>query len=163
MVSIFGCTNLQLGVSEVPAAVLDGRYILLYFTANWCPPGLVFTPMLREFLGRLKGHRPDVAAAIAVVFMSSDKSLAEFEYVYEDMVGWYALPYRERKAKLRLSERFAIDKIPAVVVITPDGRVATVDGCAKVVGDAYGTHFPWLTDAGPSQEAVAANTCCTVQ
>lgn len=53
----------------VPLKALEGKTILLYFSAHWCPPCRQFTPMLISFYKQLRLQRGD----FEIVFMSRDK------------------------------------------------------------------------------------------
>lgn len=54
---------------------LDGKYVLLYFSAHWCPPCRAFTPVLKQTYGALRAQ----GKPLEVVFVSSDSSKAQFE------------------------------------------------------------------------------------
>jgi nucleoredoxin len=42
-----------------PMSELDDKYLLLYFSAHWCPPCKQFTPKLSKAYSVLKKHRDD--------------------------------------------------------------------------------------------------------
>jgi nucleoredoxin len=71
----------------------------LYFSARWCPPCRVFTPMLIDFYQKFQttacGHH------FQIVFVSSDHDEAAFKE-YLDEMPWLALPYHDRDRKVRL-------------------------------------------------------------
>jgi hypothetical protein len=44
--SLFGPTLVQREGGPVPTSELDGKYVFVYFSAHWCPPCRMFTPLL---------------------------------------------------------------------------------------------------------------------
>merc|ERR1712084_219784 len=105
------------------ATAFDGKKaVALYFSAHWCPPCRGFTPQLAEW------YKTSLQAkGLEVVFISSDKNMAEFKTYFGEM-PWLALPFDDRARKDALSKRFKIQGIPAVVVLGADGKVITKDG-----------------------------------
>jgi len=89
---------------EVPTASLagPGRFVGLYFSAHWCPPCRGFTPMLKAFY---EAHAE--SSNFEIVFVSSDKSDAEFEKYYAGM-PWKALPFHKRDIKDRISKKLKV-------------------------------------------------------
>ncbi len=88
--------------------------ICYYFSAHWCPPCRMFTPILADFyrvsydnwskckLHKIMSHydlknKQDVKGAggnIEVVFVSSDRSQQEmFQYMAESHAEWMAIPW----------------------------------------------------------------------
>ena len=68
----------------------DEKHVLLYFSAQWCPPCRRFTPALKEFyeVANRKGKR------IEVVFISSDETeAAARQYMTEHMGEWLMVPF----------------------------------------------------------------------
>jgi nucleoredoxin len=57
--------------------------VLLYFSAQWCPPCRQFTPLLKQFYESLP------AGALQIVFVSRDKSVGEFWSYYQKDHGSY--------------------------------------------------------------------------
>ena len=60
----------------VPVAeALDGKYVLLYFSAHWCPPCRAFTPRLAELYQHMQKQH---SGKLEVVFVSSGALLSPF-------------------------------------------------------------------------------------
>ena len=79
------------------AEALEGkRYVMLYFSAHWCPPCRGFTPVLAS---KFKASAEE--KQIAVVFVSSDRDEAAFDEYFAEM-PWFALPFAARDAKSAL-------------------------------------------------------------
>jgi thiol-disulfide isomerase/thioredoxin len=51
------------------------EYVLLYFSASWCPPCQSFTPILADFYQRY----PD---QMEIIYISSDRNVTEFTKYY---------------------------------------------------------------------------------
>ena len=158
-VSILGDTLTTKNGASPTADVLKGKkYLALYFSAHWCPPCRQFTPLLAEVYDTIKTDDED---ALEVVFVSSDRSKAEFDDYYGSH-PWVALPF-SNDVKGTLSATFCVSGIPMLVVLSlADGMVkdagarSTVmrfkadtagllshwDGCVgKPVGKAAATEF----------------------
>ena len=74
--SILGTDTLQGKEGPVKAESLNGKYVLIYFSAHWCPPCRGFTPVLAEF------HKAAAASKNFEVFVSSDKNQKSFDEYY---------------------------------------------------------------------------------
>jgi len=126
------------GDGEVGVEALEGKVLLLYFSAHWCPPCRAFTPVLAETYKKYKAK----GLNLELVFVSSDKDEGQFKDYFSEM-PWLALPYEDRKAKDALSKRFKVQGIPSLVVVDSDGQVITTNGRAAIQGDPEGAEFPW--------------------
>eukprot|EP01116_Phalansterium_solitarium_P003545 TRINITY_DN14363_c0_g1_i1.p2 TRINITY_DN14363_c0_g1~~TRINITY_DN14363_c0_g1_i1.p2 ORF type:complete len:417 (-),score=158.92 TRINITY_DN14363_c0_g1_i1:98-1348(-) len=122
---------------HVPVENLDGKNVGLYFSAHWCPPCRGFTPELAKVFKNLRESKN-----WEIVFVSSDREEHAFDDYFAEM-PWYALPYSDRQRKAQLSKKFKVRGIPTLVVLTPDGKTATLDGRAAVSRDPTGADFPW--------------------
>uniref|UniRef100_A0A7S3P094 Thioredoxin domain-containing protein n=1 Tax=Amphora coffeiformis TaxID=265554 RepID=A0A7S3P094_9STRA len=98
--------------------ILDpSKYILLYFSAHWCPPCRAFTPKLGQAYQQLKAS-PELADQVELVFVSSDQDQVAFDEYFNDM-PFCALPFAERRAKEQLSKRFGIEGLPTLLTLGP--------------------------------------------
>eukprot|EP00565_Helicotheca_tamesis_P000856 CAMPEP_0185737762 /NCGR_PEP_ID=MMETSP1171-20130828/31226_1 /TAXON_ID=374046 /ORGANISM="Helicotheca tamensis, Strain CCMP826" /LENGTH=357 /DNA_ID=CAMNT_0028408767 /DNA_START=221 /DNA_END=1294 /DNA_ORIENTATION=+ len=98
----------------VDSSTLDDKYLMLYFSAHWCPPCRGFTPTLSKAYTKLKEERDN----FELVFLSSDSDIDSFNEYYNEMT-FCALPYEEREAKNGLSKRFEIRGIPSLLILGP--------------------------------------------
>ena len=91
----------------------DKELIGLYFSASWCPPCKMFSPMLRKFY---ETHAKE--SKLEIVYVSSDKNIPSFEDYYKTM-PWLAVPTERGSAvvKQRLANTFGIMGIPALIII----------------------------------------------
>jgi len=109
--------------------------VLLYFSAHWCPPCRAFTPQLAEYY---KTHKDKFN--FEIVFISSDKSDAEFNSYWGEM-PWLALSYDQRDLKTKLGSKYNVSGIPTLIVLDSKGATVTTNGRSKVSSDPEG--FPW--------------------
>jgi len=115
-----------------------GKVIGLYFSAHWCPPCRGFTPKLVEMYQKLKAAGKD----IEIVFVSSDKSMQEFQEYFAEM-PWCAIPQGDPR-KGKLSKMFEIEGIPSFVIIDGEtGATINANGTGAVRADPEGAKFPW--------------------
>jgi|APFre7841882793_1041355.scaffolds.fasta_scaffold02029_5 nucleoredoxin len=110
-------TILSKDLSELQFPIAETT--LLYFSAHWCPPCKVLTPILAEFYGELRAEGVS-PAAFEVVFVSSDRSEPEFKEYYQSM-PWAHLRFSNREEKNRISSFFAVNTIPKIVVLNHKG------------------------------------------
>eukprot|EP00568_Trieres_chinensis_P002488 CAMPEP_0183299684 /NCGR_PEP_ID=MMETSP0160_2-20130417/6346_1 /TAXON_ID=2839 ORGANISM="Odontella Sinensis, Strain Grunow 1884" /NCGR_SAMPLE_ID=MMETSP0160_2 /ASSEMBLY_ACC=CAM_ASM_000250 /LENGTH=418 /DNA_ID=CAMNT_0025461973 /DNA_START=86 /DNA_END=1342 /DNA_ORIENTATION=+ len=101
-------------VVSLPSSDLTDKYLMLYFSAHWCPPCRGFTPKLSAAYTDLKKERSD----FELVFVSSDRDMESFKEYYAEMT-FCALPFEEREAKGMLSRRFGIRGIPSILILGP--------------------------------------------
>jgi nucleoredoxin len=118
-------------------ALKDKKMIAIYFSAHWCPPCRGFTPQLAEWY-----DTSYKSLGMEVVFASSDRDEKSFGEYFAEM-PWLALPYSARDLKEKLGEKFECSGIPHLVLLSPDGVVATLDGRSVVSEDPEGAEFPW--------------------
>jgi len=98
--------------------VLDSGYLLVYFSAQWCPSCRAFTPKLVEYY---KAHGG--GELFDVVFVSSDHSEGKMlAYMRESGMPWPALAYRGKGART-LHAAYCGPGIPCLVLINSSGRV----------------------------------------
>ncbi|KAI6196248.1 Thioredoxin domain-containing protein [Aphelenchoides besseyi] len=109
--------------SDAKADDLKGKVVAFYFSAHWCPPCRLFTPVNK-----------DDANDFEIVFFSFDRSDEDaLAYLKESHGNWlYLLP--QEKIVEDLGEKFGVEGIPALIVLKPDGSVITNDGRAEVQG-----------------------------
>ncbi|CAK7327373.1 unnamed protein product [Dovyalis caffra] len=125
--------------SKVPVSELVGKNILLYFSAQWCPPCRAFLPKLIEAYHTIKARDN----AFEVIFISSDRDQSTFDEFYSEM-PWLALPFGDGRKQI-LMRKFKIQGIPAAVVIGPSGRTITKE--ARMHLTAYGADaFPFTEE-----------------
>lgn len=138
--TLFGA-SLQKNKNETltTADTLNGKTVMVYFSAHWCPPCRGFTPKLSEFYSKLKESRDD----FELVFVSSDRDESAFDEYFGEM-PFLALPYSNRDTKAALSKKYKVNGIPSLIVVGADGELITTDGRSNVDEDPTGKNFPWI-------------------
>ena len=115
---------------------LSGKTVGFYFSAHWCPPCRAFTPNLVKFRDSNKDD-------FEVVFVSSDKSPeAQMEYMKETGMKWYTLPHRSSEGNA-LKQQFGVRGIPALIIVSPDGKTITKNGRGDVSSNPGGAIKAW--------------------
>jgi nucleoredoxin len=133
--ALLGVDNVKGKSGDVPVSSLEGKILMIYFSAHWCPPCRQFTPILAQFHGHLAGRAN-------ILFVSSDRDEGQFEEYYKEM-PWLALPYAQRDTKAQLSKTFKVDGIPTLVVLDEKGNVLTRNGRGIVDSDPTAAELPW--------------------
>jgi nucleoredoxin len=140
LVSLLGPKLVKQGGDTVDTDVaLSGcEAVALYFSAHWCGPCRGFTPELAKmYSSALK------AKGLEVIFVSSDKTEAEFDSYFKEQ-PWLALPYADRAKKAALNKKFKVEGIPTLVILDgKTGETITTDGREAVSEDPTGKNFPW--------------------
>lgn len=93
---------------------LKDKYLMLYFSAHWCPPCTAFTPVLSEAYKKLKSERDD----FELVFVSSDRDEGAFKDYFKEMT-FCALPFEYRDTKSDLSKKYEVQGIPTLIMLGP--------------------------------------------
>jgi len=102
--------------NAIESASLKDKYLMLYFSAHWCPPCRAFTPKLSKAYEKMKAERDD----FELVFVSSDKDEGAFNEYYDEMT-FCALPFNLRDTKGELSTKFKVQGIPKLIMLGPVG------------------------------------------
>jgi len=104
-------------------ALRGKKFVLLYFSASWCPPCKAFTPLLIEFYKKCAKE-----AKLEIIYVSSDRSVETFKEYYGKM-PWLAIPTDAEAAerKTSLSKLFQVTGIPTTIVLDTNGNYITDD------------------------------------
>jgi len=124
----------QVNLSDV---VNGKKYVGLYFSASWCPPCRMFTPLLKQFYDKYGAEK-----GLELVFVSSDKEEGSFKEYFSHM-SWYALPFADRDRKNKLARRYKVEGIPSLVILDADGKTISPNARERLMGDQEGKNFPW--------------------
>ena len=117
-------------------ALRHTRLVGLYFSGHWCGPCRQFTPMLSEAYAHLK--ESFVYHGLEIVFVSSDRSNAEFNQYFGSM-PWTSVSYDDTRMRQQgISMRYGVRGIPALVVLDSiSGQVvASIEQSRKEVAQA---------------------------
>jgi len=127
------CTYVHIGS-------LTGRYIGLYFAANWCNPCKEFGPKLMDAYREIKNRNP---MKFEIIYVSSDTDAEMFTTNFRNM-PWLALPWEDRAGNTDLKKLYDIQLLPSLVILDKDTR-AVINHNAKecVENDFAGYDFPW--------------------
>ena len=102
---------------EVKFSPKDTQFFGLYFSAHWCPPCRNFTPKLINFYEVANKTQKQ----IEIIFVTSDKSEAEFNEYFGSM-PWLSIPFKD-EAINNLKESFEIMGIPTFLVFNSEGKL----------------------------------------
>lgn len=125
-------------------ALKSKDYLMLYFSASWCPPCQRFTPeLVKWYENQMKegGKGKTAGTSFELVYVPSDRDEASYESYYAKM-PWATTTLGNRALKQALSTTFGIQGIPALILVkTSDGSVVTDNAREKVSSDPG--NFPW--------------------
>ncbi|XP_038876880.1 probable nucleoredoxin 1 isoform X2 [Benincasa hispida] len=131
--------------TKIPVLSLVGKNILIYFSADWCPPCRAFLPKLIETYDNIKKNDDN----LEVIFISCDRDESSFKNIFSRM-PWLAVPFDDpRKASLRRKFKVQVEGTPVLISIGADGRTVTNDAIQLI--SSYGAKaYPF--DAGRIEE-----------
>lgn len=97
---------------------LNTDYLLLYFSAHWCPPCRGFTPKLVDFYKKENGGH-----LFQVLFISADHTEKEMQnYVREANMPWLAVVFQSEASKT-LHKAYSGQGIPRLVLLDRKGSL----------------------------------------
>lgn len=112
---------------QVPVASLEGKTVGLYFSAQWCFPGVKFTSKLVSAYQKIKQELLEKGDEdFEIVFVSTDRDELSFNSFFETM-PWLALPFNDPTIK-NLTKHFDVQWIPSLIILGPDGKTVTKKG-----------------------------------
>ena len=131
--ALLGANNARVPVSEVE----QKDYVMLYFSASWCPPCRQFTPQLADFYNAHKDKKK-----FEVVFCSWDNDQTQFSQYFSKM-PWLAMTNRAHVDAL--GKKYGISSIPSLIVLdAKTQQVVSTQGRMAVVRDPTAEKFPWM-------------------
>jgi len=111
-------------------STLEGKWLVLYFSASWCAPCRAYTPQLNQLAGEVDRSKVDF------IFVSCDRSEDAFNgYFGTKMSNLWAIPFSS-VVREELQALCKVRGIPAVVVISPEDQIITNQG-RRLLNKAY--------------------------
>ena len=143
--------------------VVRGRTVVgLYFSADWCQPCKLFTPLLKRLHAGTRAHCTDANRNIPpfeIVLVSRCKEAKDTERYFADM-PWAAMEHNSATGRqgLALMKKYGVSTIPALVLL--DGAGALICNCGQehLRKDPTGNGFPWpapISGPRPAQVSFA--------
>jgi len=134
--------------NSVPLESLRGNYIGLYFSAHWCPPCRMFTPLLVKF------RDANVKNNFEVIFVSADRSESEkAEYIRGEKMKWPSVPGAHNREHQKLERQFAIPGYPTLIILDPDRRIVSRDGVDDIMISPETAMQKWRATARSQAES----------
>ena len=115
------------GNKTVDVSVLDSVPVVgLYFSANWCPPCKIFTPLLAKTYSEINTGQKQVE----IVFVSADQSEDDFKAYYSTM-PWLSMQFNVDSLG-DIADKFDVSVIPTLLILNKDGTVKFPNGKPQV-------------------------------
>lgn len=129
---------------KVDPAMLEGKFVGVYFSAGWCRPCRAFTPALVEF------RNSHVDDDFEVVLVSFDESNTDKQrYVYRADMKWPSFPGAGTREARALAGQLGVQGFPTLVILAPDGTVITREGRVDVTRSAETALQSWKNAHSP--------------
>jgi nucleoredoxin len=133
-------------------ALKGAKYVLVYFSAQWCSPCRSFTALLKTFY-----ERHHLNERFVVVFVSQDDSEKEMlEYFNKQHGDYYRLSLTDAKVLTAdWSALYDFHTIPTLLVFenVHPRKLLVRRGRKAVVKDPHAKYFPWSTFENPQVRA----------
>lgn len=148
--------NVRKGETLVGESALSGKYVGLYFSAHWCAPCKLFTPVLIDTYNKLQA----AGQPFEVVFCSLDNDEAEYKEYYGSM-PWLSLGFHSPVVD-KLKNILGFEGIPTLVLCNTELEPVTADGVESVKSTGV-DGFPWLPapvkDLNQEPDDINAKAC----
>jgi len=126
---------------DVKTLVDNASLVLVYFSAEWCPPCKAFTPKLKEFYNLVKSE------GVVILFSSCDRTEKDMNDYFHGHHGTYhCIPF-DSPLKETLQDNCQVQGIPSLCVVDKDGK-RKYQGARSDVENSY-------KDAAAAKQAVA--------
>merc|ERR1711977_32004 len=133
-----GAEILDKSGNRVDAASLNSKdFVLIYFSAHWCPPCRGFTPVLIEW------YKEAMAAGknVEIVFVSSDKDEGAWKS-YWDSMPWLSVKFGDSQVQT-IKQENSVSGIPKLSVYRGNGSVAKDNGRSDVASSGLAAIEAW--------------------
>jgi len=137
---LFGSELRNVKKKKVSVDTLNGKIIGIYFSAHWCPPCRKFTPKLVDFYNQMK----EKGKPFEIVFASCDNNKSDmYNYMKEMKMPWLSIPFKGKIYK-KLSKKYSVTGIPALIIIDQKGNIITKNGTGEVGGRGQKAYDQWV-------------------
>ena len=112
--------NLATGKKAKVSAKAPPEFVVLYFSAGWCPGCRQYSPTLVDFYGK---HKRDAGKRFEIVWVSRDRSAADMQqYAKANSFPWLAVPW-DNLTSIPITQAHDPLGIPSVVVLDAKGAL----------------------------------------
>ena len=127
------------------------KYLLLFFSAGWCPPCMQFQQTLKDFYNEVNID----GKVIEVLYISSDRGETQFKETYAKM-PWLTFRY-ESPMHAQLKEKFSVQGVPVCLVFCAEtGQLITSKGRKDICDLGVSCLNNWRDELPIMREKMAA-------
>ncbi len=98
----------------------DTPFLLVYYSASWCPPCKAFTPELLNFYTRMKEQYGDIFELL--LFSFDKKEIDMLNYMKAFKMPWPAIAYKEL-SNIQYLKSYQTPAIPSLILIDKNGMI----------------------------------------
>jgi hypothetical protein len=98
---------------------------------------------------------------LCVIFISFDRDEETMMEYFEEM-PWLAVPFNQRERCSSIADKFDVCAIPAVVIMTKEGKELTREGYPEILSMGEGALVHWLGQANPKPPAAVVEKSAAV-
>jgi len=126
--------------SKVSDCQKNNKYLILYFSTEWCPWCKEYTPKLAKYYN---DHHE--AKNFELIFVSQDKERQTFNRYFKTM-PWKAIPYIDRDKKDAICELYNvpyIHNLRIIILLAATGEIICEFGKDPIEDDPEAKDFPY--------------------
>ena len=116
----------------------QAKVVCVYFSAKWCPPCRIFSPILIEFYNDVNAE----IEQLEIIAVSKDKSDKDFGEHTKDM-PWLIVPYNDPRVE-KLVNNFDVKGIPTLIVLGENGEAVVKTARQDVITEGPECFVKWL-------------------
>jgi nucleoredoxin len=120
----------QVGMADAEE-VLSCKVIGLYFSASWCPPCRMLTPIIAQMYSEVNQDHKQ----FEIIYVSSDRDEETYLENFEEM-PWKAISFSETEFMRRLGQELKVYGIPHLVVM--NSKLEIIDNRARITFNEKG-------------------------
>ncbi len=140
------CGYLDVEIQGPTAPALSRHAMIgIYFSANWCQPCSVFTPLLEKLYAAQKARGAEQFEVVLV----SQRHEAKATKHYQQHMPWLSM-WHDAKNEVGMEShtsllmaKYGITSIPALVLLDQRGGLICANARDKCVANAEYQNFPW--------------------
>eukprot|EP00830_Metopus_es_P000725 TRINITY_DN1067_c0_g1_i1.p2 TRINITY_DN1067_c0_g1~~TRINITY_DN1067_c0_g1_i1.p2 ORF type:complete len:171 (+),score=20.75 TRINITY_DN1067_c0_g1_i1:63-575(+) len=103
------------------STITEAKVVLMFFSANWCPPCKAFFPIMKRFYEEVNEGRKYPRLNLEIIYVPCEDGEEEFLDTLKNII-FPCIPFGDPRID-KLQEQFEVDVIPCLLLMKKDGTV----------------------------------------